>query len=153
MKRLLNKISGSALFIILGIFSLNLYAATAQLTPVGKWKTIDDVTGKPHSIIEISKVNDSLEGTITQIFWQKGDTKNCIKCTGEFYNKPVEGLKILWGFHYDGNKWVGGKILDPSNGKIYHATLQLNNNGEVLNVRGYIGIPLFGRTENWLRMS
>jgi uncharacterized protein (DUF2147 family) len=53
----------------------------------------------------------------------------------------------------DGDEWTGGEILDPENGKTYKATLKLADNGQKLLVRGYIGLPIFGRSQTWVRRT
>jgi uncharacterized protein (DUF2147 family) len=66
-------------------------------------------------------------------------------------NQPLLGLELLRGFHYDGdNSWTGGEIYDPDNGKTYKSQMTLPG-PDRLNLRGYIGIPLLGRTETWTR--
>ena len=60
-------------------------------------------------------------------------------------------MTILSGMKHDGDEYNGGMILDPDNGKTYHSKLQLIDGGKKLNVRGYIGIPLLGRSQVWLR--
>jgi uncharacterized protein (DUF2147 family) len=53
----------------------------------------------------------------------------------------------------DKGSWVGGDILDPNNGKVYKVRLKLTDAGKKLDVRGYIGTPLLGRTQTWLRVE
>lgn len=62
------------------------------------------------------------------------------------------GTRILWGFQRSdatGRRWASGSIYDPNDGKTYSCKLELD--GETLRIRGYVGIPLFGRTEVWTR--
>ena len=67
--------------------------------------------------------------------------------------RPIVGLRILSGFTYDGDgEWTGGTIYDPANGKTYKAKMQLEN-ADTLDVRGYVGVPLFGRTTTWKRVD
>jgi uncharacterized protein (DUF2147 family) len=61
------------------------------------------------------------------------------------------GLQVLWGFAQVDSQWSGGQVLDPESGKIYRAFLALEDGGTKLRLRGYIGIPLLGRTEYWMR--
>ena len=60
-------------------------------------------------------------------------------------------MTILWGFKQDGDKWTGGSLLDPDDGKIYKGKLQVIDGGKKLDVRGFIGISLIGRTQTWVR--
>lgn len=130
-------------------------AWAAADTPVGTWTQVDDATGKPKSIIEISQLADgTLEGKVQQVlFSDQGTHPVCDKCTGERHDQPVEGMVVLWGVKRDGNAWDGGKILDPHNGKVYKVKLSLQDGGHKLDVRGYIGVPMLGRTQTWLRKS
>jgi uncharacterized protein (DUF2147 family) len=62
-------------------------------------------------------------------------------------------MTILWGLSKDGDEWNGGQILDPKNGKIYKAKMSLDDGGRKLNVRGYIGFSLMGRSQVWQRQE
>lgn len=127
-------------------------ALAASDTPVGTWKTIDDETGKAKAIVEISAENGALQGKVIEVLQSdQGDNPVCKECEGERHNQPVEGMTILWGLERDGDQWEGGHILDPNNGKIYKAKMELTDNGESLKVRGYIGFSLLGRTQVWQR--
>ena len=70
-------------------------------------------------------------------------------------DRPVLGLAILEGFTYGGDgTWSGGTIYDPANGKTYKAKMSLSGAGDsTLDLRGYVGIPLFGRTTTWRRVE
>jgi len=122
-------------------------------SPVGRWKTVDDVTGKVKSIVAIREVKGELDGTIETLFNPPVPHPTCNLCSGALKDRPLMGLQILWGFTQDGNQWSGGRVLDPESGKIYHATLVLEDGGKQLRLRGYIGVPLLGRTEHWLRVE
>ncbi len=64
---------------------------------------------------------------------------------------PVEGLTIMHGFIFSGeNVWKNGRIYDPKNGKTYSAKIRLVSPTR-LDLRGYIGISLLGRTAVWTR--
>ena len=90
-----------------------------------------------------------------KIFDQPGDDPAhlCKECKDERKDKPVIGMAILWGLKKDGDTWAGGEILDPKNGKIYRCKMTLSADGKSLNVRGFIGISLLGRTQIWLRQE
>lgn len=122
-------------------------------TPVGRWKTIDDATGKVKSIVAIRAVNGELDGTIETLFNPPVPHPTCYLCSGSLKDRPLVGLQVLSGFKRDGNEWSGGKVLDPESGKIYHASLTLEDGGKKLRLRGYIGVPLLGRTEHWVRVE
>jgi len=129
-------------------------AYAAEMTPVGTWTTIDDATGKPKSIVQITESNGTLEGKVLEVLQsEQGAHPVCKECDGERKDKPVEGMVIIWGVSKDGDVWDGGKILDPKNGKVYKSKLSVHEGGRKLEVRGYIGVPMFGRSQVWLRQE
>jgi uncharacterized protein (DUF2147 family) len=143
-------------------FFLNMFvmisAQAAELTnsPVGYWKTIDDVSGRPKSIVQIWKTeNQVLMGKVVKIFPKEGTAQNkvCNACKGDLHGKPIVGLVIISGLKAAQKQWDSGKILDPENGKSYSCSLRLNDTGKKLNVHGYIGIPLLGRSQTWERVD
>lgn len=132
------------LLFITGIF---LYAQS----PVGFWKTIDDETGKEKSIVEIYEVDKGkLEGKVVKILTPGKEDATCINCKGDKKDKPITGMIILWDLEGSGDNWKGGKILDPNNGKTYKCKLSLKDEN-TLDVRGFLGISLLGRTQTWYR--
>ncbi len=126
-----------------------------KLSPIGYWKTMDDITGKPKSIIQVWKNQDqNLMGKIVKIFPDTADQKKlCSACKGEQHNQPIVGMVIISGLKSGETQWGNGRILDPENGKLYNCTVRLTENGEKLNVHGYIGFPLFGRSQTWERVD
>ncbi len=124
--------------------------AAPEATPVGKWKTIDDATGKEKSIVAITEEGGQLYGHVQQLLDPEAKT-TCEKCEGELKDKPIVGMRILWGLKKEGSGWSGGKILDPKNGKTYKCSLSVKDGGKKLDVRGFIGISLLGRTQTWVR--
>ena len=126
--------------------------AYADSSPVGLWKTIDDATGKPRSLIRISDKNGELIATIEKGLLL-GDSPNdvCEECTGERKGKPLIGMIIMDGMKAKGDTFEGGHILDPDNGEIYNCKIKLDSTGKQLEVRGFIGISLLGRSQTWLR--
>ncbi|MDR3379720.1 DUF2147 domain-containing protein [Cupriavidus basilensis] len=128
-------------------------AALAQATPAGSWKTIDDATGKPRGLVEISEQNGVYSGKLVKSFTENdGKTKVCDKCTDARRDQPIMGMTIITGLRKTGdNEWSGGEILDPESGKLYKTKMSLADDGKKLNVRGFIGISLLGRTQTWER--
>ena len=128
-------------------------AAFAQSTPVGTWTTIDDSTHKPKSIVEIYETtNGTLAGKVVEVLQSdEGPHPLCVKCSGERKNKPVEGMVIMWGVRKEGRSWDDGRILDPHNGKVYSVKLTPSADGSRMDVRGYMGFSLLGRSQTWLR--
>ncbi|MFC4762631.1 DUF2147 domain-containing protein [Dyella koreensis] len=129
-------------------------AFAASNSPVGTWKTIDDKTHQPKSIVQITEVNGELQGKVLQVLQSdEGPHPTCKECDGERKDKPVEGMVIMWGVKPDGDEWDGGKILDPKNGKTYKVKLKTIENGTKLDVHGYIGFSLLGRSQVWVRQE
>lgn len=129
------------------------WAWAQEASPVGLWRTIDDKTNKERSLIRITESNGELQGVVEKIFDQPGDDPEhlCRACKGDRKDKPVIGMTILWGLKKDGESWRGGEILDPKNGRVYKAKLTPSADGKTLDVRGFIGVSLIGRTQTWHR--
>jgi uncharacterized protein (DUF2147 family) len=128
----------------------------ALASPVGRWKTVDDATGKVKSIVQIREENGKLYGTIEELFDPPVPHPTCYLCTGDLKDRPLVGLRILWDFVPDGSnqnggEWSGGQVLDPETGKIYRASIALEDGGKKLRLHGYFLVTLLGRTEHWLR--
>lgn len=128
-------------------------SAFAQSTPVGTWTTVDDKTQKPKSVVEIYQAKDgSLAGRVTEVLQSdRGPNPVCDKCSGDRKDKPVKGMVILWGIKQKGDVWEGGQILDPASGKVYSVKVTPVDDGKKLEVRGFMGFSLLGRTQTWQR--
>ena len=135
--------------LLMSIATLSL--ATTLLTPEGKWKTIDDETGEAKSIVSVWIDNGELKGRIDTILNPTQPNPTCDECKGSRKDQAIEGMTFVWGLGQDGDEWNGGTILDPSNGKEYKAKLKVIEGGQKLEVRGFIGFPLLGRTQIWER--
>ena len=132
-------------------------AAAQSMSPVGLWKTIDDASKKEKSLVRIVEAGGVLIGKIEKIIdpTEKADAL-CDQCSDERKNQPVVGLTIIRGAKAnadDRELWDGGDILDPGNGKVYKLRLKPVQGGKALEVRGYIGMPLLGRTQTWIRVE
>lgn len=139
-----------------GLLATSVYATADLNSPVGYWKTIDDATGKPKSIVKIWKTdNEVLMGKVIKIFPKVGEdqTKVCDKCTGDLHNRPIVGMVIVSGLIAKEHQWDNGRILDPENGKTYSVSMRTAANGKKLDVHGYIGLPLLGRSQTWERVD
>jgi len=120
---------------------------------LGKWNTIDDETGRKKSIVEIYKEGDKLYGKIIKLFRLPDEDPDpiCDKCDEDDprYNQKITGMVILEGLEWDDDEWDDGTIMDPKNGKVYSCKLWLEDGK--LQVRGYMGFSLIGRSQTWLR--
>ena len=133
------------------------HLALAQSSPVGLWKTVDDDTGHDKSLVRITESRGILEGRIEALLDPDDPADaRCEQCTDDRRNQRLLGMVIIRGSRQADNKpgrWDDGEILDPDNGKTYHLKLTLSPDGRKLDVRGYIGTPLFGRTQTWMRSN
>ena len=139
------KFSSKSLFVFL-LFSQFSFSQNI----IGKWKTIDDETGKEKSIVEIFEKNGKVFGRILEVLDPEKKNKKCELCDGEDKNKSIQGLVIIKGLTKEDDEYSNGKILDPKNGKLYKCSISLESKDK-LKVRGYIGISLIGRTQYWYR--
>lgn len=144
---------------LVAALSFGLFAsiAHAQATPAGLWRTIDDETKKEKSLIRISEAGGVFSGKLEKLLdpAAKADTV-CDKCTDDRKDKPLVGMTLIKGVKQsDSDKamWDGGEILDPNNGKTYKVRLAPGDGGKTLAVRGYIGAPMLGRTQTWMRVE
>lgn len=127
------------------------FNASAQDSPVGRWKTVDDETGKVKSIVEITQAaNGTLQGKVIEILQSdRGPNPTCDKCEGTNKDKPVKGMTILWDLEPDGDEWSGGTVLDPAKGKTYKAKLEMLEGGDKLGMSGCI--VFICRQQVWVR--
>lgn len=123
-------------------------------TPEGRWKTIDDKTGRTKAIVHIVKDGDALRGSIEKLFRLPEEIQDpvCKACAGDRKDKRIVGMTILWDLRAVDGAWDKGSILDPENGKIYRCKASLSADGQSLTVRGYLGFSLLGRSQTWKRV-
>lgn len=117
---------------------------------LGVWLT-DDGEAK----IEIFKKDGKFNG---KVVWLKepndknGEPKVDTENPEDYMRqRPIMGLNLVWGFTFDDDQWEGGEIYDPKEGKTYDCRIRLKRNK--LEVRGYVGAPMFGRTVVWTRTN
>jgi uncharacterized protein (DUF2147 family) len=130
--------------------------AAAQATPVGLWKTVDDASGKEKALVRVSDTGGVLSARIERLFNPSRPNPVCDECTDERRGQPVTGLVIVRNVKRDAADpalWSGGDILDPENGKTYRVRLKPVDDGQRLEVRGYVGTPMLGRTQTWQRVE
>ena len=116
----------------------------------GLWKTYGDSGRHAESLVRIEQAGDVITGTVIQVFSPPASSPHprCEACAGPLKDTPVVGLKILRAAA-NGE----GQILDPDDGRVYRCTLKLLADGARLEVRGYVGVPLLGRTQIWSRVE
>ena len=138
-----------SVFTIVILFFCTVFYSQNRIT--GKWKTVDDETGKPVSVVEIYEKQGKIYGKIIELFNPKNKTRVCENCTGDDKNKPLNGLIVIKGLVKNGNEYTG-KILDPKQGRLYKCVITFENHHR-LKVRGYIGVSFIGRTQYWERIK
>ncbi len=129
-------------------------ALPAAPTAVGLWQKLDQ-SGKPAAWFRIMDCNGMYVGRIVRIFPQPGENPaglRCTQCKGDQKNAPVLGIAFIKGMRRDGMSYRDGTILDPRDGSVYNALMELSSDGQQLTVRGYIGLPLLGQSEMWQRV-
>ena len=126
-------------------------ALAQDASPVGRWRSYDEKTGQPKSIIEITEVNGELQGKVERAFSPPAPSPNplCDKCSGDRKNKPVVGMQMLWGMKKNGDEYSGGQLLDLETGRELRGRVKVVDGGKKLEVRGSVG-P-FSRTVTWTR--
>ena len=122
-------------------------------SPAGLWKTIDDATGKEKAMVRITEAGGVFTGKVEKLLDPTKQDSKCDECTDSRKGQPVLGLTIIRNIKKGESHWEGGDILDAANGKVYRARLTLSADNKKLDVKGYIGTPLFGRTQTWSRVE
>ena len=137
---------------VASILTLGVNVISSQTTDsiAGSWKTFDDDTNQPAAILLITEKNGLFSGVVTKLL-DPSALPSCEKCTDYRKGKAVIGMEILSGLKKTGDAYSGGYILDPDDGEIYRAEMKLKDQGTKLDLRAYIGIPLLGRTQTWIR--
>ena len=135
------------------------HGAAAPCAPAlsidGRWLTFDEATHARRSIVEIERDGRRVTGRIVEIYAQSGEDPDptCDRCTGANRGRKIRGMNILNmeadadGLHFSGT------VLDPDDGKVYQGVVTLEADGRRLMLRGYVGLPLFGRTDIWSRFE
>ena len=124
-------------------------------SPVGVWQTIDDHTHQPKALVQITQSADgTLSGKVIKgLNPADSPERRCTECTDERKDQKILGMTIIRDMKQDGDHWDGGNILDPENGKVYRCKMSLEEGGQKLVVRGYIGVSLLGRSQTWNRQG
>jgi uncharacterized protein (DUF2147 family) len=143
------------LFIVMYIVSFLAPVMASENGVLGFWKTIDDKSLKPRSIVEVFETDAKIFGKIVKIYPHEGNKPNCDQCPDQFKGQPILGLQFMWDLKKTSSatKFEGGQILDPESGSVYKSKVELIDGGKKLDVRGYVGISLFGRSQQWIKVD
>lgn len=139
-----------------GVLLVSAVTAMAQAdSPVGMWQTIDDHTGQPKALVQIAQDSSgSLSGKVVKgLSANDQPDRRCTECTDARKDQLILGMTIISDMQKDGDGWDHGQILDPENGKVYKCKMHLEDGGNKLVVRGYIGVSLLGRSQTWIRQQ
>jgi uncharacterized protein (DUF2147 family) len=118
----------------------------------GLWQVVDDRSGHENGVVRLRVIHEGLVGTVERLRAGSAPDARCSKCPPPQKDSPVLGLTVVWGLTRHGDVWDGGTILDPDSGSTYRCSIKLGAHGQ-LEVRGYVGISLFGRTQFWSRIQ
>jgi uncharacterized protein (DUF2147 family) len=139
--------------LLLVLAALSPARAAAELSsPAGLW-TPTDGEGRPLGLVRIFEWDGAFYGRIEPTSPADRSSARCTRCTDERKNQPIIGLVIMRHLERKDDEYVGGDILDPRTGGIYRCKFQLTDGGRKLRMRGYLGIPLLGRTQIWVRVE
>nr|WP_246185133.1 DUF2147 domain-containing protein [Pandoraea morbifera] len=137
---------------VISVISATVTPAFADtLSPVGVWRIVDE-TGDPKALIVISERDGEYVGALAKSLGRRDALeRRCDGCTDDRKGRKLQGMEIIRGLRKDGDEYTGGKILDPDSGSEYGCKIRVVDGGKKLEVRGYFGISLLGRTQTWIR--
>jgi uncharacterized protein (DUF2147 family) len=127
-------------------------AGAARAAPgiEGLWASSDD-QGKPTGYVRIAKRGDEYYGVIERGLPGDDPARLCEACRGALQGRKMLGLEIISGVRQLAEEYGGGRIVDPFSGNDYRVRLTPSPDGARLQVRGYLGVEIFGRTQTWTR--
>lgn len=139
-------------FVIIAMSCAQAQSSSSNL--LGKWKTIDDETGRVKSIVDVTERNGKYYGKVVELFRLPEEDPNpiCSDCKDDRKDMPALGMEIVRDMAQKGtdSEWENGTICDPKNGKVYDCEMWIDSDRpNELKVRGYIYF-LF-RTQTWMR--
>jgi uncharacterized protein (DUF2147 family) len=126
----------------------------AEPSAAGLWEQVGD-DGHVGGWFHIFERNGVYQGILVKAFARPNEKFStvCTRCPGDQKNAPIVGLTIIKGMQRKGRTYENGNILDPRDGSIYSAVMEVSPDGQKLVVRGYLGIELFGQSQVWRRLA
>lgn len=116
--------------------------------PSGRWKTLDDETGRPMSVVEVSTTGGTLSARVVETLNEPN--AKCTECSGADKNKPVIGMRVLWDLTLKNGVWSNGSGFKPSTGDSFKArSVVPSADGRTLEITGCK--LMFCRTARWVR--
>jgi len=153
--RTLQAVRGALCAVVIAGLAGSVAAQPAAPSAEGRWTTYDDVSGKPRALVRIEAQAGVLVGRIERLLDPTDDPgARCEACTGDLKDQPIIGLAFLRGLRPvegEPGSWAGGEIVDPDDGTRYRARMRLRRDGTELEVRGYLLVSMFGRSQVWRR--
>ncbi len=137
---------------ILIFFLMSNVAFANDPHPAGLWKTFDD-KGKATGHVKITENQGIYTGVIEKGLPTDKENKFCTLCKDERKDQNLIGMTVIKNVKAKAESYEGTEILDPFSGNTYRVKLSLKEAGKKLEVRGFIGISLFGRTQVWERVE
>ena len=120
-------------------------SVNAQKEYLGKW-----LSPSKKGVVETYLQGNKLFG---KLVWVQSERKDIYNSDKSLRSREVKGLNLFSNFTWSDNQWIDGKIYDPEGGSTYSCKMWLSDDKQTLNVRGYIGISIIGRTEKFTRYN
>ena len=148
-------VASAALFICLLCIPIeSLHSQQMSTSPAGDWRTFGDRGERPRALVHLTEEGGTLTGTLVESLVPGEELSGiCDKCSGSRKDMPMAGLEFLTGLKSRGEgEYRDGEILDPETGKTYRCTVKMIGTNKLL-VRGYLGVSLLGRSQEWERIE
>jgi len=144
-------ISATAVLAVVGVAGVRAQQLAPKLqNAIGHWQVVNS-DGSPGGKVDTYLENGKLFGRVSEVRPGRTPQDLCDKCSGEYKNQPILGMVIMRNFQPAGEDWADGTVVDPENGKEYKGKIWAVGK-DALRMRGFVGISLLGRTENWVRI-
>jgi uncharacterized protein (DUF2147 family) len=137
-------------YLFLMYFFVAIVHAAEPLSPAGLWKALDD-KGVPTGFVKFTENQGVFTGVIEKSLETDTEEQYCTACKDARKDQRLVGMTIMKNVKAKGDAYEGTEILDPFSGNTYRVKLTLKEAGKKMEVRGFAGLSLFGRTQVWQR--